>query len=135
MLEQEFTELSKWRLEKAKKSLAESQNGILNESYEVAANRSYYAVFHAIRSLLALEGIDFKKHSAVISHFRQHYIKTKVFDEEFSDIIGRAFEIRGNADYEDYYLVAKDEVAQQLSDATRFVNAIEAYLKIKYDEK
>jgi len=135
VLEQEFIELSKWRLEKAKKSLAESQSGIRDEFYEVAANRSYYAVFHAIRSLLALEGIDFKKHSAVISYFREHYVKTSIFDKEYSNIAGEAFEVRGNADYEDYFVISKDEVEQQLENAAKFVNAVSEYLEIKYDDR
>ena len=47
------------------------ENGLLTDS----ANRSYYAIFHAVRSVLALDGVDFKKHSGVISYF--HYTKLR----------------------------------------------------------
>ena len=38
-------------------------------SYRSANNRAYYSIFHAIRSVLALDGFDSKKHSGVISEF------------------------------------------------------------------
>ena len=43
-----------------------------------AANRSYYAIFHAMRAVLALDGIDMKRHSGVMSEFRRLYIKTGI---------------------------------------------------------
>jgi len=135
VLKQESIELSKWRIEKAKSSLQESQNNIDDESYEASANRSYYAVFHAIRALLALEGVDFKKHSSVISYFRENYIKTLIFDKEYSNIVGKAFEVRGNADYQDFFVISKEEVQEQLNNATKFVNTIEIYLQEKYVSK
>ena len=36
-------------------------------NYESAANRSYYAVFHAMRAVLAFDEIDMKRHSGIIS--------------------------------------------------------------------
>ena len=44
-------------------------------------NRSYYAIFHAIRSVNALDGFDSSKHSGVISHFNQEYVKTGMFEK------------------------------------------------------
>lgn len=44
--------------------------------YKGAANRSYYAIFHTMRSVLALDQIDFSKHSGVSAYFRKEYIKT-----------------------------------------------------------
>ncbi|MCI8622663.1 MAG: HEPN domain-containing protein [Provencibacterium sp.] len=40
-----------------------------SEDYCSAANRSYYDVFHCIRSILALEGIGFSKHAGVMAYF------------------------------------------------------------------
>ena len=44
--------------------------------YRAAANRSYYAVFHAIRAVLALEEVDMSKHGGVMAEFRKRYLKT-----------------------------------------------------------
>ena len=63
-------DLSKYRLEQAKQCIksAEVLYGI--DDYKGAANCSYYSIFHARRSVLALAATDFKKHWAVISYFR-----------------------------------------------------------------
>lgn len=68
-------DLSNWRLEKAERCLRSAQTLLDDEDYSSAANRSYYCVFHCIRSVLALDGVDFKKHSGIVAYFREKYIK------------------------------------------------------------
>ena len=119
--------LAKYRLEQAGKCLkvAERDIEIDNKS---AANRSYYCIFHSMRAVLALDKFDSKKHSGVISAFRQRYIKTGVFEPRFSDIIESAFVIRNRCDYEDFYIVSKSEVEKQIENAKLFLKTIEAYI-------
>ena len=76
--------LSDYRLEKAEQCL-QSAEAILQigEDYNLVVNRSYYAVFHCMRSILALEGKDFEKHSAVISYFSNLVICQQVFSKVF----------------------------------------------------
>jgi len=85
--------------------------------YNHSVNRSYYAIFHVIRSVLALEGVDFKKHSGVFSYFQQHYIKTGIFERKYSDYIKEAFSIRTDSDYKDFYIVSKEDAQEQLDHA------------------
>ena len=60
--------LSKLRLDQAKQCLV-SANALLQiNDLRGAVNRAYYAIFHAMRSVLILEGKDFAKHSGVISY-------------------------------------------------------------------
>lgn len=98
------------------------------EQWKGAANRSYYAVFHAMRAVLALEGIDYKKHSAVISHFRQYYIKTNQFPVQYSNTINNLFQIRLKSDYDDFFVVSKADVSEQIVEAEQFVNFVKRYL-------
>ena len=63
---QHLRDMSNYRYEQAKQCLTSAQMLIDAGDFKGAANRSYYAVFHAIRSVLALQKIDFGKHSAVI---------------------------------------------------------------------
>jgi uncharacterized protein (UPF0332 family) len=56
-----INELSGYRLEQAERCLKSAKTLLLDLDYKGAANRAYYCVFHAIRSILALESIDFKK--------------------------------------------------------------------------
>ena len=53
--------LSKYRLERSKQSLEAAKSSKENDDWFTTNNRLYYAIFHAIRSVLAMEKIDFKK--------------------------------------------------------------------------
>ena len=52
-------DFARYRLEKAKKCLDTAEICLRAYDYEAATNRSYYAVFHSIRSILALDEVDF----------------------------------------------------------------------------
>lgn len=64
-------DLCRYRLEKAEKCLLSAKLLAQSEDYCGAANRSYYAIFHSIRSLLALDGVDFSKHAGVMAYFQK----------------------------------------------------------------
>lgn len=122
-------ELSKYRLEQALQCIRSAKILLSAEDYKGAANRSYYAIFHAMRSVLALEKIDFSKHSGVSAYFRKEYIKTGIFDVELSDIISIAFDARSNSDYDDFYVISKEEVEEQIDNAVKFCEAVRVYLE------
>ena len=121
-------DLAMYRLETAKQCIisAETLAGI--SDYKGAANRSYYAVFHCMRSVLALSSVDFSKHSAVGAYFRKEYIKTGIFDVTMSDIISEAFDIRSDSDYNDYFVISKKEVEEQIANARYFYEKVEMYV-------
>ena len=99
--------------------------------FKSAANRSYYAVFHAMRSVLAFDGIDMKHHSGIISEFRRLYIKTDILDKSLSPIISVLFNTRQDSDYDDFFIISKAEVAEQIENAETFLAAIGQYLDTK----
>ena len=121
--------LAKYRLGQALDCLGSAQREIEAGSYKSAANRSYYCIFHSMRALLAIDGFDSKKHSGIISAFRQCYIKTSVFPAEFSDIIRDAFDARGNSDYEDFFVISKEDVLAQVENAKIFNEAVAVYIE------
>lgn len=82
-----------------------------------------------MRAVLALEGIDSKKHSGVISEFNRLYIKTGVFDKKLSKGINDAFDIRIDCDYDDFFVISKAEVEEQVENAEKFVKAVKEYLQ------
>ena len=117
------------RLEKARECLKDAERNLKDNAYAVAANRSYYCIYHAIRSVLITIGAAYKSHSGNISEFRRSFIKTGIFPVEYSDIIGRAFDVRNDSDYEDFYVISKEEVVEQTQNARKFLTAIEDYIK------
>lgn len=107
-------ELSKYRFEKSKECLNFAKALRDLGDYKGAANRAYYAIYHAIRSILAIDKVEFKRHSGNLSYFRQNYIKTGLFDIELSDYLSIASEARNSSDYDDFYVISKDEVDMQI---------------------
>lgn len=121
--------LAEYRLKQAQTCIKSSRVLVKENDYKGAANRAYYAIFHCMRSVLALDGQDFAKHSGVSAYFRKEYIKTGIFDVEYSDIIREAFDIRTDSDYDDFYVISKSEVEEQISNAQRFYDTIAEYLE------
>lgn len=127
-MDETLISLSKHRLNQAKQCIKSARVLVEIEDYKGAANRSYYAIFHSMRSVLALDNKDFAKHSGVSAYFRMQYIKTGIFDVEMSDIITEAFEVRSDSDYDDYYAISKAEVIEQIQNANKFEEAVEKYI-------
>lgn len=113
-MDKRLKDLSDYRLEQAKRCIKSARVLVADNDYKGAANRSYYAIFHCMRSVLVLDRVDFSKHSGVLAYFRKQYIKTGIFDIELSDIIGEAFDIRNDSDYDDYYIISKEDVKNRL---------------------
>ena len=123
--------LSNARLEHSSECLSAAQSLLNSKNYKSAANRSYYAVFHAMRAVLAFDEIDMKHHSGIISEFRRLYIKTEVFDTKLSQIISELFDIRTDSDYDDFFVISKSEAAKQVENASLFLDTICNYLNNK----
>jgi len=132
MLDKEKQDLSKYRVSTAL-DLLEVSKANIDIDTKSSVNRSYYAIYTAMRAVLALDGFDAKKHSGIISEFRKLYIKTGIFDVRFSVIIHDLFTIRNECDYEDFYIVSKEDAKTQLTNAEEFVNAINNYLTEKFN--
>ncbi len=132
MLPDEIIRLSKYRLSKAISCLDDADLLLKAGRFESSSNRSYYAVFHAMRAVLAIDGVEKSKHSGIISEFRLRYIKTGIFDAEISKIIGMLSDARTESDYEDYFSAEEAEYHIQLKDAKYVVSVIEKYLNDKY---
>jgi uncharacterized protein (UPF0332 family) len=83
----------------------------------------------AARCLQSAENVfDSKSHGAIIGKFREKYIKTGVFSAEYSKTIGSAFDIRNESDYEDFYVITKEDASAQVENAREFLNAVKEYI-------
>ena len=127
-------ELSKRRLEIAHERLTTAKAMLELGDYKASANRLYYAIFSAMRAVLALDGFDSQKHSGIIARFRQSYIKTGIFDTEMSKIIDDLEVIREDSDYDDFYIILKEDVEIQAKRAEYFVSEVESYLQNQYNQ-
>ena len=127
-MEGSLIELAKYRMERAKEMLVASEENLNIEQYRTSLNRSYYAIFHAMRAVNILEGYDSSKHSGVIAYFTQTFLKTERLDKDLSKIIKEASYLREKSDYDDFYIASKDEAKNQLENAESFLKKISEYL-------
>lgn len=134
-MEIEIYELSKYRIEKAKNDLESAKINFENNLFSQSINRSYYAIFHAVRGLLAFDRFDSKKHAGIIAYFNLHYIKDNKIEKKYSEIIMSAERVRINTDYRDFYIVTKDEAKKQIDDADEFIKRIDLYIKTNFPIK
>ena len=131
MLPDNRTDLMQYRLEMAEERLKSSKILLDAGSYKDSISRSYYAMFTAVRALLAIDGQDFSKHAGVIAYFQKEYIKNGKIEKKYSKYISQAFQIRNNTDYADFFIVSVQDAQEQYEKAKEFFEMIKAYLQIK----
>lgn len=127
-MESSLRELSFYRLARAKEMLTASEENLKVNQIRTSLNRSYYAVFHAMRAVNILHGFDSSKHSGVIAFFNQTFLKEEILDKNLSKIIKDTSYLREKSDYDDFFIASKEEADIQLQNARYFVNTIEKYL-------
>ena len=127
-MEGSVIDLAKYRLSRAEEDIETAADNLESKKFRASVNRSYYAVFHSIRAITALDHFDSSKHSGVIAHFNQHYIKSGIFDKELSKMVDSCYRLREKADYDDFYLVSRDEAVLQLEKARAVHQAIKEYI-------
>ena len=128
-MEGSVNELAEYRLTRAKEMLSASKGNLEIGQYKTSLNRSYYAVFHAMRSANALNGFDSSKHSGVIAFFTKEYLKTEILDRKLAVIIKDSSLCREKSDYDDFYVAGKTEAEEQLKNEEYFVQEVEKYVR------
>ena len=122
-------DLMKYRLESAKSDLKSAKILIDAEEYRAANNRAYYAIFHAISAIHALDGKAYKRHKDALGSFNREYVKTEVFPREIGRKISRAEEIRHASDYDDFYIATREKSQEQIETAEELIKMVEEYCK------
>lgn len=127
-MESSLKELAGYRMEREKEMLSAAEDNLKIGQYKTSLNRSYYAIFHAMRAMNILKGFDSSKHSGVIAYFNKEYIKEGIMDRELSVIIKSSSFLREKSDYDDFFIVGRTETENQLASAKVFLEAVEKYL-------
>lgn len=125
------TDLALYRLERAKQEQETSQLLYEQNKLLAANNRAYYSIFYAIRSVLAIERIDFKRHKDVLAYFNQNYVKTEIFPRKIGRKIVLASKVREDSDYDEEYEPSMETTLLQIETAKELIRLVEEYLKSK----
>lgn len=122
-------DLIQYRLASAGEKLISAKLLLDAGLYKDSIGRSYYAIFSAIRAVLAIRQVDFSKHAGVIAYFQKEFIKTEIFDKKYSKYLQQAFQIRNSCDYDDFFIVSRQDAEGQYDRAAEFLTVIKEYIE------
>lgn len=89
-MESGLKELAQYRMERAREMLLAAEGNLEIKQYKTSLNRSYYAIFYAMRAMNILKGFDSSKHSGVIAYFNREFLKTEILEKKLS-VIAKIF--------------------------------------------
>ncbi len=121
-------ELAEYRLDIAREDLQVAIENMSANHLRAANNRAYYSIYHAITAVLALEQTAFKRHKDTLAYFNKKYIKDDIFPRTLGRQISRAEEVRHASDYDEFYIVAKEETQKQIECAQTLLQLVEMYI-------
>ena len=121
--------LSKHRLDSAKETMRSAEYNYDGGFYRDSINRAYYVVFYAIKAILALEGIDFKRHKDAIGYFNKNYVATGIFSRDLGKKLGRLKMLREESDYSDFFIASKDDSEKQYQAAEFIICEVKNFLE------
>ena len=122
------SELVKYRLERAKEIYDDAELLAENKRWKSAANRLYYACFHAISAYLAYLDEKAATHTSLKSKFNALMIKTGKINQEEGKLFNRLFDIRLDADYEDFVNLEEAEIQPLVKKVKQLISDIEELL-------
>lgn len=128
-MEGSLRELAEYRMERAKEMLDAAKGNLEIGQFKTSLNRSYYAIFHAMRAANILKGFDSSKHSGVIAFFNKEYLKEEILERKLSVIIKNSAFLREKSDYDDFFIASRKDAEKQLEDASIFLEKLETYIK------
>lgn len=112
------------QIEKANRFLRQAEMVKELEQWDLAANRYYYACFHAVQALFIHNGLASKTHSGMLSQFGLHFIKTGIIEDRLGGFLTRMEQLREKGDYNCIFSINEDELSTIVEPAHELVNVI-----------
>lgn len=123
-----FLELAGYRMDIAREDLQVAGENMASGYLRAANNRAYYSIYHAITAVLALEGTAFKRHKDTLAYFNKTYIRNDIFPKTLGRQISTAEMVRHASDYNEFYVVSKEETQKQIACAQELLKLVEQYI-------
>ena len=117
-----------YRMRSAIETLGVSALCLESQHYKDSINRSYYAAFYAVKAVLALEEVDFKRHKDAVAYFNKTYGATSIFPRELGKKLGRLKQERETSDYDDFYIASAADATEQYAAAEFIITEVKQYL-------
>ena len=115
-------------MEKANRFMAQAEMATHWKQWDMAANRFYYACFHAVQALFIHNSLACKRHSGMISQFGLHFIKTGIIEDRLGAFLTRMEQLREKDDYNCIFDVSEEDLYTIIEPAHELVNVIKTLI-------
>ena len=121
-------DLCVYRLSRAEETVKNAELSLKNSFFRDAINRSYYAAFYAVKAVLALADVDFKRHKDVVAYFNKNYIASGDIEGTVGRLLSRLQRKRETSDYDDFFVSSYEEASEQIRSAKEIIKAVKEYI-------
>ncbi len=118
-------------IEKAERTFDDVLFCSRENKWEAAANRLYYALFHAINALLVSDGHQVKSHRGILAVFGEHYVRTELFSKKDGALLSDLVIMRDNADYNCFFEADEEKLKPYLDPTRLLIEKIKQYIAHK----
>ena len=115
-------------IEKAERTFDDVLFCARENKWEAAANRLYYALFHAMSALLVSDGHRVKSHRGVLAMFGEHYVRTELFSKKDGALLSDLVIMRDNADYNCFFEADEEKLKPYLDPTRLLIEKIKQYI-------
>lgn len=129
--EEERYVLATLQLEKVTKMLAELDVQLQNGLWSLAANRLYYALFHAVCALLITDKHEVGTHRGAVHKFSLFYVKQGIFTIAEGKIYSQLQQLREDGDYNCSIDIDQNDVERLIEPTRQLIEKIQNYIAEK----
>ena len=112
------------QMEKANRFLEQAEMVRNLQQWGLAANRYYYACFHAVQALFIHNGLASKTHAGMLRQFGLHFIKTGIVEDRLGGFLTRMEQLREKGDYNCVFSITEEELSTIIGPARELVDVI-----------
>jgi uncharacterized protein (UPF0332 family) len=114
-------EYAQTQWDRALEAFRSAQLLVVHGGFDSAASRAYYAAFHAVSSLFALEGQTFTKHSAVEAAVHRDLVKAGRWPTNLGRDYSLCADVRSVGDYGTEVRVDANQAMEAIKAARRIL--------------
>lgn len=119
-------------MERAHRFLEQANEMYSLQHWDIAANRYYYACYHAVQGLFISKGLPAsKKHAGTVSQFSLHFVKTGVVEPIYGSFLARMMQLRQKADYNCAYDISRIDLDEFTTLSKDFVRKIDELVALE----
>ena len=117
------------QMEKAHRFLSQADEMYGIQHWDLAANRYYYACYHAVQGLFIAKGLPAtRKHSGTVTQFSLHFVKTGIVEPIYGSFLARMMQLRQKADYNCAFDITEKDLGEFVTLSKAFIDVVENLL-------